>query len=116
MPRRPPEPLPTIWRVPDHFGRVVERVPAELDPPKRTGRRWIDPRGALDAIIFRLRSGCQWNGLPKEFPDHSEVSRAAISRERSAAADLPPAGPALTSLRRPQPMAAPLSAASPAPG
>jgi len=54
---------------------VVERVLAELDPPKRTGRKRIDSRSALDAIIFRLRSGCQWNRLPSEFPDDSSVHR-----------------------------------------
>ena len=75
MPRRRPKPLPTIWRVPDDLWRVVERVLRDLDPPKRTGRKRIDPRGALDAIIFRLRSGCQWNRLPKEFPDDSSVRR-----------------------------------------
>ena len=37
--------------------------------------RRIDARSALDAIIFRLRSGCQWNRLPKEFPDDSSVHR-----------------------------------------
>ncbi len=75
MLRRRPKPLPTIWRVPDDLWRVVECVLRELDPPKRTGRRRIDPRGALDAIIFRLRSGCQWNRLPREFPDDSSVHR-----------------------------------------
>ncbi len=75
MPRRRPKPLPTIWRAPDALWRVVERVLVELDPPKRTGRKRIDPRGALDAIIFRLRSGCQWNRLPQEFPDDSSVHR-----------------------------------------
>jgi transposase len=30
----------------------------------------------LDAIIFRMRSGCQWNRLPRgEFPDDSSVHR-----------------------------------------
>jgi len=61
--------------VPNDLWRVVERVLAELDPPKRTGRKRIDPRGALDAIIFRLRSGCQWNRLPRDFPDDSSVHR-----------------------------------------
>ena len=69
------KPLPTIWRVPEGLWRVVERVLTELDPPKRTGRKRIDPRRALDAIIFRLRSGCQWNRLPQEFPDDSSVHR-----------------------------------------
>ena len=73
--RRFARPFPTIWRVPDDLWGVVERVLSELDPPKRTGRKRIDSRGALDAIIFRLRSGCQWNRLPREFPDDSSVHR-----------------------------------------
>src|SRR5919198_5413914 len=75
VPRQRPKPMPTIWRVPDNLWLVVQRVLTELDPPKRTGRRRIDPRGALDAIIFRVRSGCQWNRLPREFPDDSSVHR-----------------------------------------
>ena len=46
------------------------------DPPKRTGRPRIDQRQALDAIIFRMRSGWQCNHLPtEEFPDDSSVHR-----------------------------------------
>ena len=67
--------LPTIWRVPDDLWALVRPVLAACDPPKRPGRQRIDPRAALDAIIFRLRSGCQWNRLPREFPDDSSVHR-----------------------------------------
>ena len=67
--------LPTLWRVPDELWARVQRVLVAYDPPKRTGRKRIDPRAALDAIIFRLRSGCQWNRLPAEFPDDSSVHR-----------------------------------------
>ena len=67
--------LPAIWRVPDDLWSMIERVLAELDPPACTGRKRIDARRALDAIIFRLRSGCQWNRLPREFPDDSSVHR-----------------------------------------
>jgi putative transposase len=65
----------TIWRVPDDLWALIEPVMYTHDPPKRTGRRRIDARAALDAIIFRLRSGCQWNRLPREFPDDSSVHR-----------------------------------------
>lgn len=70
-----PEAMPTIWRVPDEMWRRVSPILRELDPPKPTGRKRIDAREALDAIIFRMRSGCQWNHLPKEFPDDSSVHR-----------------------------------------
>jgi len=46
-----------------------------MDPPKHTGRPRIDPRATLNAILFRLRSGCQWNQLPERFPDGSSVHR-----------------------------------------
>jgi len=70
------KPLATIWRVPDELWEKIEPILAEHDPPKSTGRSRIDQRAALDAIIFRLRTGCQWNRLPKEFPDDSSVHRA----------------------------------------
>ncbi len=67
--------LPTIWRVPDDLWGIIAPILAEVDPPKRTGRPRIDARDALDAIIYRLRSGVQWNQLPAEFPDDSSVHR-----------------------------------------
>lgn len=71
----PPVLLPTIWRVPDELWERIQPILAELDPPKSTGRPRIDARAALDAIIFRRRSGCQWNQLPERFPDDSSVHR-----------------------------------------
>jgi putative transposase len=68
--------MPTIWCVPDELWEKIEPILKERDPPKSTGRnKRIDQRAALDAIIFRLRSGCQWNRLPKDFPDDSSVHR-----------------------------------------
>jgi putative transposase len=73
--KKPPKPLPTLWRVPDPLWEILEPILEEQDPPKRTGRKRIEARAALDAILFRLRSGCQWNQLPKDFPDDSSVHR-----------------------------------------
>ena len=67
--------LPTIWQVPDELWDKIRPIINQHDPPKHTGRKRIDPRAALDTIIFRMRSGCQWNQLPKEFPDDSSVHR-----------------------------------------
>ena len=39
------------------------------------GRKRVDSRGVLEAIIYRRRSGCRWNDLPKEYPDDSTVHR-----------------------------------------
>ncbi len=83
--RRPPEeeasktkrkPMPTIWHVPDELWEKIGPILEEHDPPKKTGRPRADRRAVLDAVIFRLRSGCQWNRLPREFPDDSTVHRA----------------------------------------
>lgn len=77
MPRkkREVEVLPTIWRTPDDLWNLIKLLLDQYDPPKHFGRKRIDQREALDAIIFRLRTGCQWNQLPKEFPDDSSVHR-----------------------------------------
>jgi putative transposase len=67
--------LKTIWRVPDQLWRRVALVLDELDAPAPTGRPRINPRAALDGIIYQLRTGCQWEALPKEFGDDSSVHR-----------------------------------------
>ena len=70
------EPLPPIWRVPDELWALVEPIIAELDPPNRVGPKRVSARPILDAIIYRGRTGCQWNRLPQEYPDDSTVHRA----------------------------------------
>lgn len=67
--------LGTIWQVPDELWNRVQCVLLELDPPARVGRKRVDQRQALEGVIFRLRSGCQWNQLPRQFGDDSSVHR-----------------------------------------
>jgi transposase len=69
------KPLPTIWNVPDDLWEVFANLIQTYDPPKKTGRKRIDPRKALDGIIFRMRTGCQWNQLPPQFGDDASVHR-----------------------------------------
>ena len=74
--KRAVEPLPTIWRTPDDlWSDYVLPLLRVHDPQPKTGRPRIDQRAALDGIIFVLRSGCQWNALPKEFGDDASVHR-----------------------------------------
>ena len=69
------EPLPTIWRVDDALWEQAEQVLTEFDPPARFGPARIDQRKALDGVIYRMRSGVQWNQLPAEFGDDASVHR-----------------------------------------
>jgi len=66
-------PLGTIWEVPEALWRRIEPILREFGPRKATGRRVADWRAALDGIIFRLRSGCQWEKLPRRFGPKSTV-------------------------------------------
>ena len=68
--------LDTIWECPDDLWKnVIVPVIEALDPPKHTGRKRVDLRKALDGILYQMRSGCQWNHLPKQFGDDSSVHR-----------------------------------------
>jgi len=70
------KPLETIWECPDDlWDNLIAPVLDALDPPKITGRRRIDPRQALNGIIYQLRSGCQWNHLPRDFGDDASIHR-----------------------------------------
>ena len=53
----------------------IHPVILDMDPPQGTGRKRADPRRMLDGIIFRMRSGCQWNRLPRELGDDSTIHR-----------------------------------------
>src|SRR5262252_7671734 len=67
--------LATIWQVSDELWAVIAPILADLDPPKPRGRPRVDARATLNAVIFRMRTGCQWNQLPERFPDDSSVHR-----------------------------------------
>jgi transposase len=73
---------PPITRLSDQEWEKVQPLLAAHDPPKRRGRKRADPRGVLEAIIYRQRSGRQWNSLPKEYPDDSTVHRTYLSWRR----------------------------------
>jgi len=73
--KRKVKPLATIWEVDDELWKIIDSVLTELDPPSWTGRDRIDQRAALNGIIYQMRSGCQWNHLPKQFGDDSSIHR-----------------------------------------
>ena len=66
---------PPITRLSDEQWQKVQPLLEAYDPPHQFGRKRVDPRGLLEAIIYRQHSGCQWNSLPKEYPDDSTAHR-----------------------------------------
>jgi putative transposase len=76
--KRAIKPLDTIWEVPDELWARIEPIlleDAPPPPPAKGGRPRADWRQAFNGIIFRMRTGCQWNHLPKQFGDDSSVHR-----------------------------------------
>lgn len=68
-------PLPTIWEIPDDLWARIEALLQTFDPPKETGRPRAPARAILNAMIYRFRTGCQWNHLPKELGDDATIHR-----------------------------------------
>ena len=69
-------PLDTIWELSDElWARIEPILKQDSPPPANPGRPRADWRKILNGILFRLRTGCQWNKLPKEFGDDSTVHR-----------------------------------------
>src|SRR3954453_17316605 len=46
-----------ITHVSDEAWEAVQPILEQYDPPRRLGRKRIDQRRALDAIVYRIRSG-----------------------------------------------------------
>jgi putative transposase len=67
--------LPTIWEVDDELWARLEPIIVAKLPPASTGRPRGDLRRVLNGIIHRMRSGCQWNHLPREFGSDTTVHR-----------------------------------------
>ncbi len=52
------------WRIPDElWDKLVLLLPARKAHPLRGHNPRVPDRNAMDAILFVLRTGCQWNSL-----------------------------------------------------
>ena len=68
-----PEP---VWRISDEAWQRIYPILLEDSPPRKgPGRKPADWRRVLNGIVYRLRTGCHWNKLPKEFGDDSTIHR-----------------------------------------
>ncbi len=67
------KPLGTIWEIPDVLWQRIEPILKEFWPRKATGRPPAHWRRTLNGILFRMRSGCQWDQLPERYGPKSTV-------------------------------------------
>jgi transposase len=84
----PREPLPTLWEVPEAlWEKLFLPLLDELDPPSHMGRPRVNPRPCLNGMIYRARTGCQWNHLPTEFGSDSTVHRTVYRWDKKGVFD-----------------------------
>jgi transposase len=63
------KPYPT-----DLTDEQYELVAPFLPKPKATGRKFTIPRRELlNAILYKVKTGCQWRALPHDLPHHKTV-------------------------------------------
>ena len=67
------QPLGTIWEVPDPLWERILPILKDFWPTKATGRHHANWRKALNGILFRMRSGCPWDHVPRRFGPKSTV-------------------------------------------
>lgn len=53
------------YLIPDALWLEIARLLPPLPPKKKPGRPRMDDRQAMTAIFYVLRTGCQWNALPR---------------------------------------------------
>lgn len=56
-----------FFEVPEALWRRIAPVLPRERPTPRGGRPRVPDRIALAGILYRLRTGCQWKALPREF-------------------------------------------------
>ena len=62
------------WKYPSSLSDEQWRIIRPLLPPaKKRGRKPIDRRRIIDAILYWNRTGCQWRYLPQGFPNWNTV-------------------------------------------
>src|ERR671919_295787 len=76
--------IPTLWEIPDQLWERIEKLIDDLDPPAPTGCKREDARKILDGLIFRFRTGCQWNHIPRVYGDDSTLHRTFQPWEKRA--------------------------------
>ena len=58
--------LDPIWHTPDALWNLIAPILGPEKQPGTVGRPSTPHRVIFDAVIFVLRSGCQWQVIPRE--------------------------------------------------
>src|ERR1041385_1239856 len=59
-------PVDTIWHIPDDLWSLLAPLFGPECPPGQRGRKPTPFRLVFDAIVYVLRTGCQWRALPRQ--------------------------------------------------
>ena len=71
------------WQISDRFWEQAQRLipPPQRDPDKTYtrqpggGRKRVDDRQLLEGMFYVLRTGCQWQAVPREFGSPATIHR-----------------------------------------
>jgi putative transposase len=58
--------VPTIWHMPDDLWSLIAPLLGVEKAPGTPGRPAVAFRRIFDAIVYVLRTGCQWQALPRQ--------------------------------------------------
>ena len=61
------------YQIPDELWEKIKTLIPPLKPKKKSGRPRTADRKAMNAIFYVLRTGCQWNALPRSLGASSTV-------------------------------------------
>ena len=59
----------------DQWEGIREHFPEENIPAERLGRRPVPTRQVLEAVLWILNTGAQWQMLPQGYPNYKTVHR-----------------------------------------
>lgn len=63
------------WRIPDALWEFMSPLLPSYEPSPKGGRPRTKIRDIADGIFYVLRTGCQWNAMPREFGSSSSAHR-----------------------------------------
>jgi putative transposase len=67
--------LPVIWQIPDDLWRCILMMLPPEKPRGSCGRPPLSYRRVLNGILYVLRTGCQWNAVPRRYGSGSSIHR-----------------------------------------